>query len=342
MAVFLDCATTESQADGRRISLNFKRFPGKWIYCNYPERLPPEALGDSGLGNKYLNRVAVCGEAQLFASYLNGTGDDIFFGVLLCNPGVTAATVVRKNNGHRHSGQYPDWCDVAGGVWHDFFAETSEEVLVVAPGESVWIFEGPVPSNKFFNSLVYFQTDLPLDCLVYAYQSRADIDGTANCFPWQPGAKQYRGEGSSYAIEAATGLYVSRMPYRYYTCRCGPGNQNEIMPIYDPCADQCRCCTCPDRNLGNWGLQYLLYVVVVNDTSAPRVVRSYMGSDGETPGANVVIRYDDAAKWCCCNRKEWWNWLVDYIPPGQSRIYKYQFIHAANSTAPILHSWRLG
>ena len=147
MAVFLDCAAAVSEVDGRRIILKFKRCPGTWIYCNYPERLPAAALGDSALGNKYLNRVFVEGEAQLFASYLNTTGSGLFFGALLHNPGNATARVIRQAVGHRHSGQYPDWCDVQGGVWGDFFNSSSAEIFAVPPGGGVWIFEGPAPKR---------------------------------------------------------------------------------------------------------------------------------------------------------------------------------------------------
>ena len=182
--VFLDCAAAASEVDGRRIILKFKRYPGTWIYCNYPERLPAAALGDSGLGNKYLNRVFVEGEAQLFASYLNTTGGDLFFGVLIHNAGNATATVVRQAVGHRHSGKYPDWCDVQGGVWGDFFNSSSEEIFAVHSRESVWIFEGPAPTNKFFNTVLALQTDMLLECFVYIYRNRANVDGTATCFPW--------------------------------------------------------------------------------------------------------------------------------------------------------------
>jgi hypothetical protein len=341
MAVFLDCAASTSLVDGRRLTLDFKRHPGNWIYCNYPEHLPAAVLGDARLSNKYLNRVAVYGETELFASYFNATGSDILFGVLLCNRGNATAGVLRKNYGHRHSGAYPDWCDVEGGVWRDFYSRTDQEILAIPPGGSAWIFEQPAPTNKFFNSVLSFETDQLLDCFVYIYRSRANIDGTATCYQWQPGARQYRGAGCSYAIETTAGLHVSRMPYRYYTCHC-PGNRNEMTPIYDPCAAAWRSCDSPDNNLGNWGLHYLFHIVVSNDTPEGRIVRSYIGSDGTTPNANVVIRFGEIVKWCCCSRNESWNWLVDYIPAGQSRVYRYQFIHAANSTAPILHSWRLG
>jgi hypothetical protein len=256
------------------------------------------------------------------------------------NPGNGTATVIRKGVGHRHSGKYPDWCDVQGGVWSDFFNDNSKEIFTIPSTETVWVFEGLVPNNKFFNTVLALQMDMLLECFVYIYRSRANVDGTAVCFPWIQGAKQYRGMGESYALETAMGLHLSRMPYYYYTCRCG-NNPNEVVAIYDFCTDAWRCCACADRNLGNWGLHYLFHVVVTNDTDETQVVRSYMGSDGSTPGADVVIRYGNMVKWCCLNRQEWWNWLVDYIPPGQSRVYEYQFIHAANSTAPILHGWRL-
>ena len=215
---------------GRRILLNFKRCQGTWIYCNYPERLPVAALGDSGLGNKYLNRVFVEGASKLFASYINSTGGDIFFGVLFHNPGNAPARVILQGFGHRHSGTYTDWCDVQGGVWRDFFTPGSEEALAVPPEGSAWIFERrcryvfqhrPGPANGS-----------AWECLVYVYRSRGSIDGTATCFPWKPGDKQYRGAGDSYTIETSLGLHLSRMPCHYYTCRCG-NNPNEITPIYD-------------------------------------------------------------------------------------------------------------
>lgn len=285
MAVFLDCAASPSQLDGRRLLLNFKRYPGTWIYCNFPENLPAAALGDARLGNKYLNRALVFGEAELFASYVNATGSDIKFGVLLCNAGPAVAGVLRKNQGHRHSGIYPDWCDVAGGVWRDFCSRTDQEILAIPPGGSAWIFEQPVPNNKFFNSALSLKTDLPLDCYVYVYRSRANIDGTASCYPWLPeapgkAARQYRGEGCSYVIETTAGLYASRMPYRYYTCHC-PGARDEMTPIYDPCAAAWRSCNNSDNNLGNWGLHHLFHVVVSNDTSEAQVIRLISDPTGQ-------------------------------------------------------------
>ncbi len=214
MAVFLDCAASPSQLDGRRLLLNFKRYPGTWIYCNFPENLPAAALGDARLGNKYLNRALVFGEAELFASYVNATGSDIKFGVLLCNAGPAVAGVLRKNQGHRHSGIYPDWCDVAGGVWRDFCSRTDQEILAIPPGGSAWIFEQPVPNNKFFNSALSLKTDLPLDCYVYVYRSRANIDGTASCLPLAAGSA-----GESGAAVPRRGLFLCHRDYRRALCQ---------------------------------------------------------------------------------------------------------------------------
>ncbi len=341
MATILDCNTASTQTDGNRLYLSFTRYSGKWIYCNYPERLPADALGDFNEGNHYLNHVVVNGPAQLFASYVNDTGYDIYFGIQLYNSGSSTISITRQNNGHRHSGTYPNWCDVEGGVWSDFFSNPDGTTFSVSPGKAVWIFEQPVPVGKFFNSMVRFQTNGPLHCFPYVYRSRANINGTATCYPWVSGAKQYRGEGDSYFIETTINLSVSQMPYKYYTCSCGSGNSNEITAIYDPCASAWRSCSSPDNNLGNWGMQYLFKVTVSNDTGSTKRVRAYVGSDGTT-GAFSVINYLGTVKWCCRNANEWWNWLVDDIPAGQSRTYEYQFIHAANSYAPIIHGWRLG
>lgn len=90
-------------------------------------------------------------------------------------------------------------------------------------------------------------------------------------------------------------------------------------------------------------MQSLFNVNIKNDLSATKRVRAYIGSNGNlTPAAYSVVNYLGTVKWCCCNAYEWWNWLVDDIPAGASRTYQYQFMHAANSYAPVLHGWRLG
>lgn len=271
MATLLDCSTNKGtiQTDGNLIYLNFTRDPGTWIYCNYPESLPYAALGDKNAGNKFLNQVVVNGSAELFASHVNNTGYDIYFGVQLYNAGGSTVSVTRRYNGHRHSGTYPDWCNVEGGVWLDYASNPDGSTFSVAPGTAVWIFEKNVPSGAYFNSILQFETSGSLYCFPYIYRSRSNLDGTATCYPWVSGSRVYRGYANSYFIRTSLNLNVSQMPYKYYTSNCTCGNTNEMISITDPCTGNTFSCS-NGANLGNWGIHYYFTVTVNNNTSVTR------------------------------------------------------------------------
>lgn len=83
MATFYDRDNKVTRlTDGTSLNpLTFTRDSGKWIYCNYPENLPADSLGDCDKGNHYLNHVQVNGPAQVFASHKNDTGYDIYFAI---------------------------------------------------------------------------------------------------------------------------------------------------------------------------------------------------------------------------------------------------------------------
>jgi len=314
---FNDCNSSSTLTDGNRIYFNFTRQPVKWIYCNYPERLQSDALGDSTLGNHFLNQVQVNGDYQLYASYMNQTGYDIKFGVQLYNSGSSSVTVTRYNNAHRTSPPF-DYCDVEGGIWADFFNSSGTTSYTVAPYSVVWIFEEDVPVGGYFNSLVRFHTSGNLWCFPYVYTNSSNIDGTATCYPWNTASQVYRGHGDSYFISGWKTLNISNMPYKYFTSTCGSGNTNEMTEIHDYCSGINHSCS-SGANLGNWGMQYLFNITVNNDTGAARTIKAYIGA-ASAAHAYVAVNYNNTTKWCCRDGNTWWNWLTDTIPKDTSRF----------------------
>jgi len=333
--------------DGTSLNpLTFERDSGKWIYCNFPEELHQDSLGDRDKGNHYLNHVTVNGPAQVFASHTNKTRYDIYFGIQLYNAGSRSVTVTRENNGFRYSIGKQNWAEIEGGVWISFFDNPDGTKFTINPGKVAWIFTSTkIPEGSFFNAIVRFRTTGTLHCFPYVYRNRNAIDGTADCYPWTSGDRQYRGEGNSYFIKTSLNLKTSQMPYKYQTCSCRSGNTNEMISIYDPCANQWRACSSSDNNIGNWCVQYLFNITVLNDTNARRTIKSYIGPGGDSPLVIPVINFYGTVKWSDPRHNtkynQWWNWLEDSIPANTSKTYRYQFIHAANGYSPVLHGWRL-
>ena len=89
----------------KQLSLNYSLNTGsKWIYCNFPEKLPTDAYGGKNAGSHCLNRQTVSGSGQIFYSYncqkLSGACN---FGIRVYNPGTSSVTFTRTNYGHSNS-----------------------------------------------------------------------------------------------------------------------------------------------------------------------------------------------------------------------------------------------
>ncbi len=304
----------------------FERIPGRWIYCNYPERLPQKALE-----HHYLNRVLVTGEAQLFASYVSEIDVPVTFGVQVVNPGARQAQVLLKNHGHRHSGDYPNWCDVEGGVWADYYAYTPRPPVRILPKRSVWLVQESVPARAYFNTLLRFTTTAPVWCLVYVYRDRASIDRRATCYPWDPASIQYRGVGDSVAIRAQVALRTSELPVSWNTHTCA--SPDEMVAIRDPCTGLVHACE-TGANLGNWGLPYLYHVMITNDQDHPAEIEFTAGGGGPGTTGYAAIRQRGVVSWTCPEENQWWHFLADRLEPGEQRSYDFEYIRISNATNP--------
>jgi hypothetical protein len=343
MATLLSCPSSfysPASTPTSATALTFTQDQGTWIYCNFPESITSRSqFGNhvSGYGNVYLNQVSVNGTVQLFASHLNSYGSSFNYGVQLYNPNASSITVTILNNGFRASS---DWLSVECGVWSDFFATPGGNQYIVGSGQSLWIIQKSVPSGALFNAVIRFQTTNTMYCTEYVYDPNVNnIDGTATLFPWDS-SRVYRGHGNSYFIRATYDIYVSQMPYKFYTNICSdPQASSEMITIYDPSGTQF---SCPGANLGNWGAQYYFTINVHNNTSSSATIQAYVGSDQSGGSAPSVMNLGGTVVYCGPGANQMWNWLQDTISANSTQQYIYQFIHAANASGPTRHDWRLG
>jgi len=319
-------------------TVNYTLSSGKtWVYCNYPEQIPSNALGDYDSGDVYLNKVNVNGDTELFASYRNMTGKSIYFGIQLYNPNSTAVSVTVKNRAFHFSGGSPtqDWNWVVGQTPVDFLSYTSTNTITVNGGSANWPYYdlGLIPNGCLFNVYLRFTTNGPLWCFPYVYTNRSKIDGTATLYPWSSSSKVYRGYGSNYEVNASLNINVSQMPYVFASNSCSYNSARDMISIND----QGTIWSCSNANLGNWGAHYKFSVTINNDTVSSKTIKAYIGTT--TPNLTPVIKFGNTAYWINLNDK-CWNWLTeDSLAANASKTYSYEYIQAAQSNSPSIHSW---
>jgi hypothetical protein len=118
---------------------------GNWFfYSNNPETVQASHLADSG---RYLNRVYVTGEGQLYTWHANGTGSTIKNCILIHNPDPNnSIKVTATNYGLTHSVGYtsPDT-----NAWLDFWGSSMANPITVTVGPNGYgnIFLRDISSN---------------------------------------------------------------------------------------------------------------------------------------------------------------------------------------------------
>lgn len=196
-------------------TLNLTKNTGStWIYCNYPEYIPTDGLGDKNKGAHYLNQVIVgAGTHNIFYSHFNAmqipadTASETviqhkasgakYYGIQIWNPYSTTATIQVKKRGHHNCVGDPNDASVlpfvaaAGVPVREYFNSTAENTISLAPNTGTWICDESIPEyttesawmSTAFSGMIEFSTSAPVKVIVYAYNTKYMIDGNATAYP---------------------------------------------------------------------------------------------------------------------------------------------------------------
>ncbi|MDP4151876.1 MAG: hypothetical protein Q8865_00345 [Bacillota bacterium] len=327
-----------------RKALNFVKCPGPWIYCNHPENIIEAALADN---NFYLNQQNITsGESQLFASYINKTGEPIMFGVQIYNPNASQITITKTNYGFRCSDEY-SWEDVQGGSWTDFF-NSCETTYAIPSGGNIWILDECIPTGAFFTYNLRFIADSNAIITIYAYKDKSKITGNAVYYLGNiaTDGSTYSGLGESYFLNCSFDINISSLLNKGLCSLIGKvlTNTNEIISIVQPSPAPIASETSPSpyNNLGNWGAQTLFNVCINNDTSFNKTINGYVACNplGATPviQSGCVVRYKSLE--CSDGQNvQRWNFYSHNICPGDSVQIDFQYITGTNSCTPVYLMW---
>ncbi|MBP5426788.1 MAG: NPCBM/NEW2 domain-containing protein [Clostridiales bacterium] len=158
-------------------SVEYKKKPGTFLYCNNPESIKIEDTLDKG---KIIYETGnVLGNTFLFAEQNNSTEDSMYYGVIVENEGSKNAKVVVKNKGMSKN----CWTGLKldENCWRDF-CESKEYTIEILPNESRWLVDPVIVScyNQYtgegvVNLAIDFESDMPLNVRVVAFTKDYDL-----------------------------------------------------------------------------------------------------------------------------------------------------------------------
>ena len=365
-----------------RIPMNFSMdIDGRWIYCNYPERITSDSMfGDSDKGNVWLNQKTVsAGEAQIFYSHYNQYKSNIHYGIQIFNPNKTSVTITPLNCGHgQGNGSDSGRINVNAASWTRFFNGASDcgttTAKTVASNGSFWILDKVIPQGYGFSGNLRFRTSGTVIVTVYAFLDRYKISGAGSQYQYDEASVQYSGYGAGYFLTAAEitikasdvlnngGKFFQTCYSEYPKPVKGEENpmevngkaQSDMVPIHIAGTseiagpDEPR----PRHNVGNWCVQYYIPVRFENDTNRDVVFKGYIqpGEDNKNENFyilssgsnNTVYQRISSINEEKYKDKRTWHWTNHTVPAHTtSAVQICQFILGTNSSKNVNHIWKV-
>lgn len=354
---------------------------GRWIYCNYPEKITSDSMfGDSDKGNVWINQKTISqGEVQIFYSHYNQYGKSIHYGIQIFNPNKTSITITPLNCGHGDgNGRESGRINVNAASWTRFFNGASDcgttTAKTVAPNGSFWILDKVIPQGYGFSGNLRFRTSGTVIVTVYAFLDRYKISGAGSQYQYDDASVQYSGCGAGYFLTAAEitlkasdvlnngGKFFQTCYSEYPKAVKGEENpmevngktQSDMVPIHIAGTskiagpDEPR----PRHNVGNWCVQYYIPVRFVNDTNRDVVFKGYIqpGEDNKNENFyilssgsnNTVYQRISSIDEEKYEDKRTWHWTNHTVPAHTtSAVQVCQFILGTNSSKHVNHIWKV-
>lgn len=346
---------------------------GRWIYCNYPEKITSDSMfGDSDKGNVWINQKTISqGEVQIFYSHYNQYGKSIHYGIQIFNPNKTSITITPLNCGHGQDRTNDDGrINVNAASWTRFFNGASDcgttTAKTVASNGSFWILDKVIPQGYGFSGNLRFRTSGTVIVTVYAFLDRYKISGAGSQYQYDETAVQYSGYGAGYFLTAAeitlkasdvlnNGGKFFQTCYSEYpknVMEINSKEQSDMVPIYIAGTNKIAGPNepRPRHNVGNWCVQYYIPVKFVNDTNRDVVFKGYiqLGNINEnfyilsSGSNNTVYQRISSINEEKYKNKRTWHWTNHTVPAHTtSAVQVCQFILGTNSSKHVNHIWKV-
>lgn len=177
-----------------------------WIYCNYPENVKAEHLGDRGF---FINRQSVsAGTGQIFYEHAIPTlTTDHYHGIRIYNGNSSSVTFQVLNYGHANRTTTNKNLESADS-WYKFFKDVNAATYTIPAKKSIWICEEKIPAKTgLFTGNLRFKTSASVVIATYIYKNKASIPDTTTYVPYSTTSndsnnKVYSGLGAGYFFTA--------------------------------------------------------------------------------------------------------------------------------------------
>ena len=262
-----------------------------WIYCNYPENVTAEHLGDKGF---FINRQSVpAGTGQIFYEHATPSLETVHYhGIRIYNGNSSSVTFQILNYGHANRTSTNLNLESADS-WYKFFKNGNAATYTIPAKKSIWICEEKIPAKTgLFTGNLRFKTSATVVIATYIYKNKANIPDTTTCIPYSATPvdkyKVYSGLGAGYYFTAkqqtinvsdftSDGIveFISHARNNTnYVINGIPGSmQHEYIPLKLVSDNKLiaeylgNANNNPLHNLGNWCAQYYFPLVFNNNTS---------------------------------------------------------------------------
>lgn len=340
-----------------------------WIYCNYPENVKEEHLGEKGY---FINRQsAPTGTGQIFYEHsIREISVDCYHGIRIYNGNNSNVTFKILNYGHANRTSRNQNLESAES-WYKYFKDINAATYTIAPKKSIWICEEKIPAKTgLFTGNLRFNTSAPVVIATYVYKNKNNIPDTTTFVPYSatPGkteSKVYSGLGSGYFFTAKKQtLKISEFPSdgivnfitharnnTNYTINGKSGTiQHEYIPLTLVSNKNLiakyvgNTSNDPLHNLGNWCAQYYFPFTFINDTNKAVTIKCrVLSKSGATNSYAMPIFNCNGQIYrnsiYIASSPLYWDWNKLTIPANSSKTFDFQFILGANSTTNMEHQF---
>ena len=163
-----------------------------YLIFNAPEHL--SSTGQLGDNHRYISKLQVRGDANIYWEHLNEYGRRMVYGLLLYNGSRAAADVTINKKSAYHTGSMPR-LEIPVQIWDDYYLNRvmpdstgitsgGGSRLTIGPGESEWIYLDPVSasSDGLFNGIINLtaKDNVRLDCYAFTFDCKMLSEGDEN------------------------------------------------------------------------------------------------------------------------------------------------------------------
>lgn len=304
-----------------------------FFYSNSPEEIDTNSLADNG---KWLNKVDVSGNGQIYTWHVNGLSSAINSSILVYNPNSYSITISVTNYGTTLS---PAGVTISDSeAWENYINGQSKSLTIAAGGFGTLFLLQNIPSSSVYGvvaraSIIKTGTSTASTATLYDIAYISNSGGATSCATYVSGKSRGYGDGYFQTINFGTVEMNSSTEQKAYKIAASEGvfSGSECSTITDPSRSYAT-----EYLAGGYGQMFSISLPIKNNTSATRSFKVFIGSLGRFAFPFVYME-NDIAKYEYISGFSYVDIIqTDTIAPGATTTPKFTLVIPAVSSTPYV------